>query len=42
MYIANQFPEVGIFLADNGFIPVLKKVPMTTMPNVIRYGITGE
>ncbi len=42
MNIADQLPEVRIFFADNGFIPVLKKVAMSPMPNVIRNSITGK
>jgi len=32
--IANQFPKIGIFLADNGFVPILKKVAVTFVPAV--------
>ena len=27
--IANQFPQIGVFLADYGFVPILKEVPVT-------------
>jgi hypothetical protein len=28
MYIANQFPQIGVFLTNYGFIPILKEMPM--------------
>ena len=32
--IANQFPQIVIFLADNGFVPILKKLAVAFVPVV--------
>ena len=34
MDIANQFPEIDVFLADDGFIAVLKKLPVPLIPSI--------
>jgi len=34
MNIANQFPQIGIFLTDNRFVPILKKLAVTFVPAV--------
>jgi len=40
--IAHKFFKVGVFLADNGFIPVLKKLPMTPVTVVKADRISGQ
>ena len=42
MDIANQFGKISVFLADDGFIAILEKVPMASMPVIVRYGVTGK
>ena len=40
--IANQFEEVGIFLADDGFVAVLKEMPGTVVTAIEIDGIACE
>jgi hypothetical protein len=42
MNIPNQFLQIGIFLAYNGLISVLEKLPVAPVPPVIRYRISGK
>ena len=42
MNVADQLRKAGIFLTDNEFISVLKKMAMSTMPSVVENGITGK
>jgi len=42
VYIANQFPQIGIFLADNGFVPILKKVTMALVPAIETNRVSGK
>jgi hypothetical protein len=39
MDIANQFQQIGIFLTQNRFIAVLKKIAMSAVPAVVSNGI---
>jgi len=41
MDIADQFKEMAVFIADDGFITVLKQVARPLMPQVKGYGIAG-
>ena len=34
MDVTNQFPEIDVFLADYGFISVLKKLPVPLVPSI--------
>ncbi len=34
MDVTNQFPEIDVFLADDGFIAVLKKLPVALIPSI--------
>ncbi len=34
MDVTNQFPEIDVFLADDGFIAVLKKLPVPLVPSI--------
>lgn len=40
MNIPNKFLQIGIFLANDGFISVLKKLPMSSMSFIIKDCIT--
>jgi hypothetical protein len=42
MDIANQFQKVWIFLAQDGFIPVLKQAPMAFMPVIETDCVAGQ
>jgi hypothetical protein len=42
MDIPNQFLKIGLFLADDGFIPVLKKMPTALVPAVETDHISGQ
>jgi hypothetical protein len=42
MYISNQFPQIGIFLTDNGFIPILKEKSMTFVPVIEIDRVSGQ
>ena len=42
MNIPNQFEEVRIFIADEGLVPVLKKVTRAVVAPIERHCITGE
>jgi hypothetical protein len=34
MDVTNQFPEIDVFLADYGFISVLKKLPVPLVSSI--------
>jgi len=42
MNVTNKFPEIYIFLADNGFVTVLEKLAMPLMPAVETDRISGQ
>jgi len=42
MDISYQLFEIGILLANNGFIAVLKKLTMSFVPAVEAYRIAGK
>jgi hypothetical protein len=42
MDVANQFEEIGVLLAQDRFISVLKKVPGTLVASVVIDCIPGE
>ena len=42
MDVADQFQKVGVFLAHNGFVSVLKEVAAAFMSFVEGHGITGH
>jgi hypothetical protein len=40
--ISDQFLKVGVFLANNGFVSVLKKLAMSPVPTIETNGIPCE
>jgi hypothetical protein len=42
MDISNQFQEIRIFLTQNGFVTVLKKISMPAMPKIVGHCVTGQ
>jgi hypothetical protein len=42
MNIAHQLPEIDILLADDGFVPVLKQMPVTVMATVEVASVTSQ
>ena len=42
MNIPDQFLQIAIFLAYDGFVSVLEKLTMAPVPSVIRYRIARE
>ena len=40
--IANQLQKIGVFLAQDGFIAVLKQMTMAPVAAIIRHDITGQ
>ena len=42
MDIADQFQQVGILLAWNGFVAIVKQVAVAVMTVIIRYGLAGK
>ena len=42
MNVAHQFPQIRIFLAQKGFISILKQMSIPAMTAVELLGITGE
>jgi len=40
--ISNQLFQIGVFLANDRFVSVLKKLPMASVPPVIGYRIACE
>jgi hypothetical protein len=42
MDISNQFQQIGIFLTEDGLVPVLEKLPVPPVPTIKGDGITGE
>ncbi len=42
MDITDQLKEIGIFLAEDRFIPILEEVAMSPVAAVIGDGVTGE
>jgi len=42
MDISDQFLQIAIFLAYDGFVSVLEKLSMAPVPPVIGYSITCE
>jgi len=40
--IADQFEKIRVFFADDGFVPVLKKMPCALMSFVEGDGVTGH
>jgi hypothetical protein len=41
MNIPDQFQKIGVFLAQDGFIPVPEKVPAAAVPFVEITGVPG-
>ena len=42
MNIPNQFPQIGVFLADNLFVPILEEVPVAFVPPIETDRIPGK
>jgi hypothetical protein len=42
MNVTNKFLKVYIFLADNGFVTVLEKLPVAMMPAVEADRVPGQ
>ena len=42
MNIADQLKQIGIFLAEDRFIPILEEVAMSPVATVVGDGVTGE
>ena len=42
MDITHEFEKVSVFLAKNGFVPVLKQMAVPAMSPVITLGMTGQ
>jgi len=42
MNIPDQFQEIGVFLTQNGFIPILKKMPGAAVSFVEITGVSGQ
>jgi hypothetical protein len=42
MDVADKFEEIGIFLADNGFVSILEKMTATLVPIVEIHGIACQ
>jgi hypothetical protein len=42
MNISDQFLKIAIFLAYNGFVSVLEKLTMASVPSVVRYRIARK
>jgi hypothetical protein len=40
--IPNQFPQIGVFLADNRFVPILEEVPVAFVPPIETDRIPGK
>jgi hypothetical protein len=40
--ITDQFFEICIFLANNGFVPILKKLAVSSMSAIETHCITGK
>jgi hypothetical protein len=40
MDISDQFFKISILLADDGFVPVLKKMSMAAVPSVKIYSVS--
>jgi len=40
--ISNKLLKIGILLADNGFVTILKQLPMTLMAAIKTDGITSK
>jgi hypothetical protein len=39
--IANQFKQIGFFLAENSFVTILKEMATSPMPSIEVYGVSG-
>ena len=42
MNITDQLKEIGVFLAEDRFIPILEEVAMSPMAAVVGDGVAGE
>ena len=42
MDIGHQLLQISVLLAENGFVPVLKKVPVAAVSAVEAYRIAGQ
>jgi hypothetical protein len=42
MNVAHEFGEIAVSVVHNGFVPVLKKVPMPMMAQVVADSIAGQ
>ena len=42
MNVANQFHKIGVFLAQDGFIAILKQLAVAAVTAVIRNRIAGQ
>jgi hypothetical protein len=41
MYIADQFCKIGIFITDDGWVSILKQIPMAFVPIIILRGVAA-
>jgi len=41
MNITNQFQEINLFLAENGFVAILKKLAVPLISVIKGNGVTG-
>jgi hypothetical protein len=42
VYVAYQLQKIGVFLTKDGFVAVLKKLPMTSVSAVEGYGMPSQ
>jgi hypothetical protein len=42
MDIPDQFLQIGIFLAYDGFVSILEKLAMTLVPSIVGHCIAGK
>jgi hypothetical protein len=42
MNVTDEFRQIGVFLAENGFVPILKELAVAAMPFVKRDRMTGK
>jgi hypothetical protein len=40
--VPHQFPQIGVLLTQNGFVPVLKQMPMPVVPAIEGLSLTGQ
>jgi len=42
MNVAHQLQEIGVFVADNGLVAVLKKMSGSLVAQIENHGVTGQ